>query len=274
MKIFILMTKSSEDEIIKKENKLRHWFTQGLPKIDQIIDGFDIGWGGTARWTTSNLARYIDLKTNISILDIACGYGTFLVELGWRFPRAHLTGLNLDFDPPHNLIFSLLAQSQVKAHLISADALYVPFLGKFDCITCFLGLQDIIITRGQKNLGKVVSELLHVVTPQGFLVLLDNFALEIFEDTLTKQRQRYDLVLHKSFKPDCKWSREVGLKAVEMYARGYLQQELDSEHPPEDHNKALTRIRTKMLKELEIQLEQQGYYNPWGTMQLFLLQRL
>jgi len=269
------MSKSSEEEIIiYKENKLRDWFTQGLPKTEQIIDGFDIGWGGTARWTTLNLARHIDPKTSISILDIACGYGTFLVELGWRFPQAHLFGLNLDFDPPHNLIFSLLSQSHVKAHLVSADALYVPFSGEFDCVTCFLGLQDIVITRGQNILGKVVSELLRIVTPQGFLVLLDNFPLDIFEDTLAQQEQKYDLVLHKSIKPDCKWSREVGLKAVEMYAHGYLQQELDSEHPPEDKDMALTRIRTKMLKEFEVQLEQQGYYNPWGTMQLFMLQRL
>jgi len=269
------MKNASEEEIIiQKENKLRHWFTQDLPKIEQIIDGFDIGWGGTARWTTSNLAKYIDPKANTSILDIACGYGTFLIELGWRFPKAHLIGLNLDFNPPHNLVFSLLSQSHVKAHLISADALYLPFSGKFDCVTCFLGLQDIIITRGQKNLGNVVSELLQIVTPQGFLALLDNFLLDIFEDTLTQQKEKYDLVLHKSFKSDCKWSREVGLRAVEMYAQGYLQQELDSEHPPEDKNTALVRIRTGMLKELEIQLEQQGYYNPWGMMQLFLLQRL
>ncbi|MFX1517691.1 MAG: class I SAM-dependent methyltransferase [Promethearchaeota archaeon] len=268
------MTKfSEEDFIIQKEDEVRDWFTQGLPRIEKIIDGFDIGWGGTARWTTSNLARYINPNKNISILDIACGYGTFLVELGWRFPQAHLIGLNLDFNPPHNLVFSLLSQSNVKAQLISADALYVPFLEKFDCVTCFLGLQDIIITRGQNRLGEVVSELLRLVSPQGFLLLLDNFSPDIFNNTLTQQKLNYDLVLHKSFKPECKWSREVGLRAIEMYAQGYLQQELDSEYPPEDSNRALSRIRTKMLEEFEIQLENQGYYNPWGTMQLFLLQR-
>ncbi|MFX1505684.1 MAG: class I SAM-dependent methyltransferase [Promethearchaeota archaeon] len=268
------MIKPSDEIIIQKENKIRDWFTKDLSKINREIDGFDIGWGGTARWTTSNLAMYIDPNTDISILDIACGYGTFLIELGWRFPQANLIGLNLDFDPPHSLIFSLLSQSGVKSNLISADALNLPFLEKFECVTCFLGLQDIAITRGLENLHKAVSEFLRIVPPQGFLALLDNFPKETFEDILAQQNKRYQLVLHKSFKPDCKWSREVGHKAVEMYAQGYLQQELDSKHPPKDKNKALTRIRKEMLKEFEFQLKEQGYYNPWGTMQLFLLQRL
>lgn len=215
---------SSQEELIaKKENKLRVWFTQGLSQIDSIIDGFDIGWGGTARWCTSHLARYLDPQKNITILDIACGYGTFLVQLGWRFPQAELIGLNLDFDPPHNLIVSLLSQSNIKAQLIIADALHIPFKTKFDCVTCFLGLQDITITRGQENLVNVVSELLRIVPPHGFLALLDNFPQDIFENILTQQKLEYDLVFNKSFKPHCKWSREIGLRAIEMYAQGYLQ---------------------------------------------------
>jgi hypothetical protein len=106
------------------------------------------------------------------------------------------------------------------------------------------------------------------------LALLDNFPLDTFEHILSQQKISCDLILHKPFTPNCKWSREVGRRAVEMYAQGYLQQELDCDHPPKDREKALTRIRTEMLKEFEMQLEIQGYYNPWGTMQLFLLQRL
>ncbi|MFX1282846.1 MAG: class I SAM-dependent methyltransferase [Promethearchaeota archaeon] len=269
--------KSSSDEelIIQKENTLRAWFTQGLSETDRIIDGFDIGWGGTARWTTSLLAEYLNPHKSITILDVACGYGTFLVELGWRFPQAELIGLNLDFDPPHSSIISLLSQGDVKANLISADALQLPLIsGKFDCVSCFLGLQDIAITRGKESLVKVVSELLRTVSHQGFLALLDNFSKEAFEKILVQQSFGYELVFHDSFNPNCQWSREIGMKAVEMYAQGYLQQELDSNNPPEDSDKALTDIRRKMLAELENQLESQGYYNPWGTMRLVLLRRL
>ncbi len=266
---------SDEENIVQKENKLRAWFTQGLPENDRIIDGFDIGWGGTARWATSLLVEHLDPHRNLTILDVACGYGTFLVELGWRFPQAELIGLNLDFDPPHNRIASLLSQGEVKAHLISADALRLPLISmKFDCVSCFLGLQDIIITRGKESLVAVVSELLRTVSHHGFLALLDNFSRESFENILSQQNLEYDLVFHDSFKPNCQWSREVGFKAVEMYAQGYLQQQLDSKNPPDDSNKALTEIQKKMLRELENQLESQGYYNPWGIMRLVLLQRL
>ncbi|UCG90609.1 MAG: methyltransferase domain-containing protein [Candidatus Heimdallarchaeota archaeon] len=270
-----MRTSSDEEIIIHKENKLRAWFTQGLSEKDRIIDGFDIGWGGTARWATSLLAEHLVPHKNLAILDVACGYGTFLVELGWRFPLAELIGLNLDFDPPHNNIVSLLSQGEVKAHLISADALQLPLISeKFDCVSCFLGLQDIIITRGKESLVDVVSELLRTVSHQGFLTLLDNFSKQSFENILSQQSLEYDLVFHDSFKPNCQWSREVGLKAVEMYAQGYLQQQLDSNNPPDDNHKALTEIRKKMLSELENQLETQGYYNPWGIMRLVLLQRL
>ncbi len=266
---------SSDEEVIHREAKLRDWFTQGLPENDRIIDGFDIGWGGTASWATSLLAEYLDPQESITILDVACGYGTFLVELGWRFPYAQLVGLNLDFEPPHNLIISLLSQGNVKAHLISADALQLPLISaKFDCVSCFLGLQDIAITRGKDSLVKVVSELLQAVSLQKYLILLDNFSKESFENILSKQNFEYDLIFHGSFEPNCQWSREVGIRAVEMYAQGYLQQQLDSNNPPNDSHKALVKIRKKMLKELENQLTNKGYYNPWGVMRLVLLRRL
>ncbi|MFX0013770.1 MAG: class I SAM-dependent methyltransferase [Promethearchaeota archaeon] len=266
---------SDEENVIDKENKLRTWFTQGLPDKDRIIDGFDIGWGGTARWATSILAEHLDSNKKLIILDVACGYGTFLVELGWRFPKAELIGLNLDFKPPHNIITSLLTQGGVKAHLMSADAVKLPLKSaKINCITCFLGLQDIIITRGEENLVKVGAELLRTVSPQGLMVLIDNISQESFKKILSLQKQEYHLVTHQSFKPNCKWPREIGLRAVEMYAQGYLQQELNSKNPPEDSNKAMMEIRKNMLKEFENQLELQDYYNPWSTIHLFLFQRL
>ena len=209
--------------------------------------------------------------------QLIMGVGIFLFFSVW-FVIVYaiiLFGLNLDFDPPHNLIISLLSESNVKAHLISADALHIPFLlAKFDCVTCFLGLQDIVITRGEENLGKTISEFLRVVSPQGYLVLLDNFPQEFFENILSQQKQRYDIVLKESFRPHCEWSREIGLRAVDMYAQGYLQQELDSENPPKDCDIALTTIRERMLRDLKNQLNKQGYYNPWGTMHLFIIQRL
>lgn len=268
---------SSENEIILKENKLRAWFTRKFSPDDpmHMIDGFDIGWGGAARFTTFHLTEYLDPQKNMRILDVACGYGTFLVEIGWRFPRATLFGLNLDFDPPHDSIFSLLTHGDVQVSLISADVMQLPLIiDYFDCVSCFLGLQDIAITRGKKRLGEVVSNLLQIVAPGGYLLLLDNLSVDFFKNILYSQRQNYKLLLYDTFEPECRWSREIGLTAVELYAQGYLQQQLDSNNPPHDSQQALGKIRKELLRELEEQLKTQGYYNPWGTLILFILQKV
>lgn len=267
---------SSDEEIIQREDKLRAWFTKDIPEDDPTyqIESFDIGWGGTARWATSRIAEWIDPQQKVSVLDVACGYGTFLVELGWRFPQAELFGLNLDFNPPHNLITPLLSQGQVAARLITADALQLPLKSTlFDCVSCFLGLQDIAITRGTESLGTVVSELIQVASPKKFILLVDNLSPAIFQNMLSQQKLKCELLLEESFIAECRWSRDVGLQAVEMYAKGYLQQQLDSDNPPNNTYKALENIRNEMIEEYEHQLRTQGYYNPWGIMRLFLLQR-
>jgi hypothetical protein len=50
------------------------------------IDGLDIGWGGVQRWATAHIPK----PTEGPHLDFACGYGTFLAQLGWRFPDVYL----------------------------------------------------------------------------------------------------------------------------------------------------------------------------------------
>ncbi len=266
-----------DQDIILRENKLRKWFTKDLSEVDAIIDGFDVGWGGTACWATSILADFIELKQKHKILDVACGYGTFLVELGWRFPQTRLFGLNLNFDSPHNMITSLLAKGHVQASLIASDILQLPFIPDyFDCITCFLGLQDVAITRGKNSLKFVVSELLNKVSNSKYILFVDNLPLKLFNTILEKQEQPLEVVFHNSFIPLCKWNLEVGLRAVEMYAEGYLQQRLDKENSPNnnDNNILLEKQRKKMKRDLENQIASKGYYNPWGTMQLFLMKKL
>jgi SAM-dependent methyltransferase len=266
--------KINEEEIITKENKLREWFTRGLSEKNRVIDGFDIGWGGTARWASSILAQYLDINTESLLLDVACGYGTFIVELGWRFPQINLFGFNLDFNPPHDVIFSLLSQGEVEAQVIVGDVCYLPFKKDYlECVTCFIGLQDIMITRGKECLGEVVSSLLQLVLPQNYLLLIDNFTEESFKEIFANITVNYKISHSDSFTPDCRWSRDIGLKVIELYSQGYLQQQRDSKNPPKDFDKSLATIRTAMIHDLENQLTNTGYYNPWGTMRLYLLER-
>jgi len=82
-----------EEQLVQHEIALRAWFTRDADEIQQVIDGLDIGWGGAQRWGT----RRMYIPVSGLHLDFACGYGTFLAQLGWRFPSAQLVGLNFDF---------------------------------------------------------------------------------------------------------------------------------------------------------------------------------
>lgn len=263
---------SYNDSIIyEKENSLRKWFTHGLDPIQKVIDGFDIGWGGTASWVTKTILKFVNPKNSIKVLDFACGYGTFLAELGWRFPNMILYGLNLDFQPPHSAINPLLQQAEVEVQLMEADVLFFPFrYFCFDMITCFLGLQDIEITRGIESLPKVLSNLLNHLEEKKLLVIIDNFPLSKFNYINSKITPKYYIKLHDFYQPRCQWSYEVGLRAIDLYSKGYLQQLLDSESPPQNPVSALKNIRNQMIKELNAQIKQNGYFNPWKTMHLFV----
>ncbi|WP_455465221.1 class I SAM-dependent methyltransferase [Candidatus Hodarchaeum mangrovi] len=264
----------SDKLIHEKENNLRKWFVRGLNKTKAVIDGFDIGWGGTAVWSTKKISNYINKDLNMNTLDVACGYGTFLVELGWRFPNAKLYGLNLDFNPPHKVISSLLEEANVSAQLIASDALFPPFRKEsFDLITCFLGLQDIEITRGINKLGYLLKNLMNLIGKNNYLVIIDNFPLSKFNLVFEKGLIRKNLILQDSFQPICKWSFEIGKEAVELYSAGYLQQELIGENPPNNPEKALIAIKEKMFRDLKSQIEEKGYFNPWGTMTLFIFKK-
>lgn len=123
-----------EHEIEERERALRMWFTRNATGERATVDGLDIGWGGVQRWATS---RMPDLGAGRH-LDFACGYGTFLAELGWRFPNARLVGLNIDFEGAHALARPLLAEAGVEAELVQGDAREMPFPdASFDSVSCF-----------------------------------------------------------------------------------------------------------------------------------------
>jgi hypothetical protein len=80
----------SDVATIEREDKLRAWFTRDCDLIQKMLDGLDIGWGGVQHWATARMT----LPADSLHLDFACGYATFLAQLGWRFPTAHLLELN------------------------------------------------------------------------------------------------------------------------------------------------------------------------------------
>jgi ubiquinone/menaquinone biosynthesis C-methylase UbiE len=231
------------------------------------VESLDIGWGGVQRWATGR----IPVPAEGAHLDIACGYATFLAQLGWRFPAARLVGLNIDFDGPHALAQPLLSKARVRAALVQADARRMPFAdGAFASASCFLGLQDIKIGFGERGMQETIAEAVRVLRAGGVLALLDEFPFEQYDAMLdqlpTMVTDRAERAL------DVQWSREVAERAIGLYAEGWVAQARTSDQALQGQMRAT--VRAQMLKELEEQLATQGHYVPFGVVRLVVVQKI
>jgi SAM-dependent methyltransferase len=259
--------KSAETTIIKQEERLRAWFTQECDPIQKVVDGLDIGWGGVQRWATAQMP----LPTEGPHLDVACGYATFLAQLGWRFPTVQLVGLNIDFDGPHALAQPLLAEAGVKAVLVQADARRVPFAeGTFGSASCFLGLQDIEIGFGEEGVRDAVAETVRVLCPAGMLVLLDDFSFERFDALLDELPLT---VIDRGERGlDVRWDRQVAERAISLYVEGWVAQARLAD--PTTQEQARSEVHSRMVAEMERQLAMQGYYVPFGPVRMVVAQKV
>ena len=246
--------------VAQREERLREWFTVGLEPPQKMVDGLDIGWGGVQRWATARMEPVEGLH-----LDFACGYATFLAQLGWRFPAAQLVGLNIDFVGPHALARSLLSEAGVTAELVQADARQMPFAdGSLGSISCFLGLQDVEIGFGGEGVQAVVVEAVRVLCPGGVLTLLDEFPFERLEALLeglpVRVKDRAERVL------DVRWDRQAAECAIALYAEGWTAQARVEDEA--ERKQVACQAHRRMAAEMERQLDMQGYYVPFGTVRM------
>ena len=259
--------KQLESEIIKKEEDLRKWFTRNCDPIMKIIDGLDIGWGGVQRWATGHMP---ELDKGLH-LDFACGYGTFLAQLGWRFPYAQLVGLNIDYLGPHAGIHDLLAQAGIKAKLVEADARKMSFKDNyFNSVSCFLGLQDIEIGFGEAGVRKSLSEATRVLVINGKLILLDEFSFDKFDELLV--RLPVKVLIREEKALEVHWNRAVAEKAIEVYAKGWVAQTRVTAQKEKDQ--VYEKIYSNMKEKIEQQFISQGYYVPFGPIRMVIAQKL
>jgi SAM-dependent methyltransferase len=257
----------SEIGIVNREHALRAWFTRDADPLLAQIDGLDIGWGGVQRWATAQMR----LPAEGPHLDVACGYATFLAQLGWRFPEARLVGCNIDFDGPHALAKPLLTQAGVTAALVQADARRMPFADDtFGSVSCFLGLQDIEIGFGQQGVRETLAEAVRVLRLGGLLVLLDEFPFEQFDAVL----DALPLVVAERGERslDVRWNRSVAERAIALYSEGYAAQThlID----PAARKQARDVAYTRMAAEMECQLGEHGCYVPFGPVRMVVARKL
>jgi SAM-dependent methyltransferase len=258
-----------ECEILSRERVLRAWFTRDADTVLREIDGLDIGWGGVQRWAT---ARMPSLSGGLH-LDLACGYGTYLAQLGWRYPKSRLVGLNIDFQGPHALARPLLVEAGVCAVLVQADARQMPFAdGTFGSVSCFLGLQDIEIGFSEAGVCQTLAEAVRVLRTGGTLVLLDEFPLQRFKMLLDGlpvvwiDRAEREL--------DVRWDREVAMRAATLYAEGWVAQMRLPAGDGAAHDAAYRETLDRLQSEVETQMTEQGYYVPFGPVRMVVAQKL
>jgi SAM-dependent methyltransferase len=253
----------TEDQLLKCEKALRAWFICDADPVEALIDGLDIGWGGVQRWATGR----VPLSENGLHLDVACGYATFLAQLGWRFPSLQLIGLNIDFTGPHALASSLLEEAGVDASLVQADARRIPFaVGSFDSLSCFLGLQDIEIGSGEDGILATVADAIRVLRPGGILILIDEYSQERFEELLNELGVS---VIEQSEHPlDIRWDEKVAAHAIHLYAEGWVDQMNLPEGDEESRAAAYREIFRRMEADCSVQLSRSGYYVPFGPVRM------
>ncbi|MBN1452904.1 MAG: class I SAM-dependent methyltransferase [Anaerolineales bacterium] len=257
-----------ENQILTREQALRAWFTQNANPVLAQIDGLDIGWGGVQRWATAHMPNLGDGLH----LDLACGYGTFLAQLGWRFPTIRLVGLNIDFSGPHASARPLLTEAGVGVILVQADARRMPFgQDSFDSASCFLGLQDIGIGFGERGIREAVIEAIRALRPGGILVLIDEYPFDRFDEflnglptTVIDQGER---------RLDIHWERDVAMTAIRLYAEGWVAQMRLLEDDTEIHGRVIRDTLARMEADVESQISKQGYYVPFGPMRMVICRK-
>jgi len=257
----------AEDDAIRwREAQLRAWFVRDCDPVRQVIDGLDIGWGGVQRWATARMPPLDGLH-----LDLACGYATYLAQLGWRYPEARLVGLNIDFQGPHALARPLLAEAGVRAALVQADARRLPFADdSFHSASCFLGLQDVEIGYGEAGVRETLGEAVRVLRAHGVLVLLDEFSFDRFTAVLDGLPVTW--IDRAQRELDVRWGHEIARQAAVLYAKGWAVQT----RPPDEaarrvaYREALARLEA----EVETQMGRQGYYVPSGPVRMAVVRKL
>jgi ubiquinone/menaquinone biosynthesis C-methylase UbiE len=256
-----------DSKIIRKEEDLTTWWIEGNGPIMKIVDSIDISWGGLARKVTSKMV----LLEEDTHLDFACGWGSFLAQLCWRFPYLSVVGLNIDFDGPHSKITELLSVAGVseRCTLVKADALKMPFgEGIFQSVSCFMGLQDIEIGFGEEGVRGAFSEAVRVVQEKGYLFLIDYEA--VIDNVKNYRVKGIRYISEEVFEPDIRWERSVGEKAVEVFARGYVSQ---TRSQMIEEKSVYETVLKDMRDDLETQLSEKGFYNPFKPMTVIIYQK-
>jgi ubiquinone/menaquinone biosynthesis C-methylase UbiE len=234
----------------------------------RIIDAIDIDWAGTSAWA----AELMDLPSGALHLDIACGWGSFMAQICWRYPATSVVGLNIDLRGAHASIRELLQKAGVEARcsLVQSDARHLPFRNEsFDSASCFLGLQDIQIGFGDVGVRDTIESAIRIVKRGGCLFFIDTEGIiNIASRFLASDTKPH---LQGTFEPAVQWNREIARKAIALYAHGYVDQMRIGEESRK--HEEFEKVLARMNRDMEQQIHEKGYFNPLKCMHIICVEK-
>jgi hypothetical protein len=141
----------------------------------------------------------------------------------------------------------------------------------FGSASCFLGLQDIEIGFGKTGVREALAEAVRVLRTEGMLVLLDEFPLQRFAALLEGLPVAWIDEAEREL--DVRWSREVAMRAVELYAEGWVTQMRLPAGDVATREIAYRDALSRMQSEVKAQTASQGYYVPFGPVRMVVVQK-
>jgi ubiquinone/menaquinone biosynthesis C-methylase UbiE len=121
------------------------------------------------RGLRARIAADLPLRSDMRILDLACGYGYFTVEVARRVPEGRVSAIDIQADSMArvraNAERSGLAD-RIDATAMDAASMSFPD-GEFDMVVNFGGLEDIHMTRGRPGVRRTFHEVRRVLKPDG-----------------------------------------------------------------------------------------------------------
>jgi hypothetical protein len=131
-------------------------------------------------------------------------------------------------------------------------------------------LQDIKIRTSGKGVRDTLCEVARIVQKYGYVTLVDEYPEEEFHGYISDLP--FDVIKEQPLLTEVKWNRHIAEKAIELYAQGWVAQtELTDD---QEKKKAYKIIYEEMKSNMERQLHDRGYFVPFESMRMLVVQRI
>jgi ubiquinone/menaquinone biosynthesis C-methylase UbiE len=198
------------------------------------------------RGMRARIATDLPLRAGMRILDLACGYGYFTVEVARRAPDCRLCAIDiLPGDVTHTRENAARAGLADRIDATVMDATSMSFVdGEFDMVVNFAGLEDIHMTRGRSGVQKTFHEVRRVLKPGG----LFSFAAMPPEAMETEAQKLevavYSYACHATWLSADEYRRMVAAAGLELvgYSSYYTRKKLTADQAQQEIRFACERV--------------------------------